>query len=110
MKANRPYILRNIFIDFCNHDKDIEVLIKYHIEHIRQAVFTQALECDINLNDCLRDLNYYVKDNILNYAEILKVFMISFKATISPKTTFKDYLVDFLSQEYYINNIMEAEE
>ena len=85
--------------------------LKYEIDsrinYIRESLINSELEADININNCFNDLTNYIEKNILNYVEIKKVFLHDIKNT-TKKQTFKQYLTDNLSSEYYINNLLNV--
>ena len=109
IEVNKPYFLRNIFIDFVNKPNfNLNFEIEKLKDYIRESVYKGELETDINLYLTLEKIGGYIRNNILNYSEIKKVFKISYKDIVSPKTTFKAHLESHLISEYYINNILEA--
>ena len=108
MKITILCIIVIFLFKFSYNQSIINVEINKTIDHIRESLFKNYLEADINLNSAFLELKTYLKNNVLNYKEIKKVLKYDHKHIISPKTNFKKYLEENLKSNYYIKNVINA--
>lgn len=109
LKRNKETILRNVFFNYVNSNKDINQQIKDTKERIRESVIKyNDMDCDVSLTESLNNLEKYIIENVFNYSELKRIFKNDIKITISPKETYKQYLNNNLNNSYYIDCLIKA--